>query len=304
MDLLDIRKKAKDKKADDDAAQKAAQAAGAGEGGQPVAGGPGGAEEAAPPPEPKEKKPRARRGKKAAPEPPREAAEPLVPGPDDAPAEGPDEGAALEEMFLALGDEGGDKAVSGPVSVGEVEAGPAPEQPVRERMSGKDGPPSREPADEGGPDDGHEDGEDAGDTLVEYLAFRLGKEEYAVKVEHVREIIRLQKITDVPRAPGFVKGIISLRGVIIPVFDIKKRLGFEDSEGTRATRIVVVSEDGMPQGMIVDKVTGVVRFPEKGIEPPPAVIGGVEAEYIHGVGRLGDRLLILFNTGRVLAMEG
>ncbi|MBI5189446.1 MAG: purine-binding chemotaxis protein CheW [Nitrospirae bacterium] len=177
----------------------------------------------------------------------------------------------------------------------------APEEPPVWDQPPADEPPSPPPH---AVDDGPGEAADTGDAVVEYLAFRLGSEEYAVRVEDVLEIIRLQKITDVPRAPGFVRGIISLRGVIIPVFDIKKRLGFDEAEHTRATRIVVVSEEGMPQGVIVDKVTGVVRFPMKTIEPPPAVIGGVEAEYIQGVGRMGDRLLILLNTGRILAMEG
>jgi purine-binding chemotaxis protein CheW len=155
--------------------------------------------------------------------------------------------------------------------------------------------------DDAGWDDGADD--DAGE-VVEYLAFRLASEEYAVKVEDVKEIIRLQRITQVPRAPEFVLGIISLRGVIIPVFDIKKRLGLDATERTRSTRIVVLSEKGAPQGIIVDKVTGVARLDAAGIEPPPAVIGGVEGEFIEGIGRLDARLLILFNTSKVLEMEG
>ena len=144
----------------------------------------------------------------------------------------------------------------------------------------------------------------AEDEIVEYLAFLLGPEEYAVKVDDVKEIIRLQGITKVPRAPEFVQGIISLRGVIIPVFDVKRRLGLPEADRTRSTRIVVLSEAGSPQGIIVDRVTGVARLKADGIEPPPAVIGGVEGEYIEGIGRLEGRLLILFNTEKVLAMQG
>lgn len=143
----------------------------------------------------------------------------------------------------------------------------------------------------------------SGSSLVEYLAFMLADEEYAVRVEDVKEIIRLQRTTKVPRAEGFVEGIISLRGVIIPVFDIKKRLGLELGGRQRTARIVIVSDNGSPQGIIVDKVTGVARLREDAVEPPPAVIGGIEAEYLEGVGRIGDRLLILFNTGKVLSMD-
>jgi len=140
------------------------------------------------------------------------------------------------------------------------------------------------------------------DSVIEYLAFMLANEEYAVRVEDVKEIIRGQSITGVPRTPGFVLGIISLRGVILPVFDIKDRLGLEGGGIGKTSRIVVVSDKSGLQGIMVDKVTGVVKLPKSAVEPPPSVIGGVEAEYLEGLGRLGDRLLILFNTDKVLAV--
>lgn len=294
MDLLEIRKKAKGLKAEEEEAARKAAEAGAGEPEEAL--GPDAEDVAvsAPGPEPKKKKAAAKRKRPA----PVKAGEP-------APEPVPKDEAGLGEMFLSLGDEEPPAEFeAGEAETLAEEAAGGPEPPVWEQkppddMKGETPPPP--PATE---EEAPSEGEESGETVVEYLAFRLGSEEYAVKVEDVREIIRLQKITDVPRAPGYVRGIISLRGVIIPVFDIKKRLGFEETGHTRATRIVVVAEEGMPQGIIVDKVTGVVRFPVKTVEPPPAVIGGVEAEYIHGVGRIGDRLLILFNTGRVLAMEG
>ncbi len=138
---------------------------------------------------------------------------------------------------------------------------------------------------------------------AEYLAFMLSEEEYALKIEDVREIIRPRKITAVPRAPGFVMGVISLRGMILPVFDIKKRLGLGEAELSRPSRILVVSDRGSEQGIMVDRVTGVVRLGPDDIGPPPSVIGGVEAGYLEGVGRLGDRLLILFDTQKVLSMD-
>lgn len=140
------------------------------------------------------------------------------------------------------------------------------------------------------------------EVYVEYLAFMLADEEYAVKVEDMREIIRLQRVTAVPRAPEYILGITSIRGVIVPVFDIRKRLGLEAREPSRSTRILVMSDDGSPHGVIVDRVTGVVRIGKDDIEPPPAVIGGVDAEYLDGVGRASGRLLILFNTSNVLSL--
>lgn len=144
---------------------------------------------------------------------------------------------------------------------------------------------------------------DSSDEIIEYLAFMLANEEYAVRVEDVKEIIRGQSITTVPRTPGFVIGIISLRGVILPVFDIKKRLGLDGGVASRKTsRIIVVADKYGLQGIMVDKVTGVVKLKGSAIEPPPAIIGGVEAEYLQGLGRIGDRLLILFNTDKVLTV--
>jgi len=138
------------------------------------------------------------------------------------------------------------------------------------------------------------------EEIAEYLAFMLAEEEYAVKVGCVREIIRPQRLTNVPRAPEYILGIISLRGVILPVYDVRRRLGLEEKKISRTTRVLIISDGGSLQGVLVDRVTGVVRLNKIFIEPAPSVIGGVEAEYLDGIGRDGERLLILFNTGRVL----
>jgi len=275
MDLLEIRKKAREKKLAEEAAREADREGNVSETPPPD-------DAPAPPPEqaPEKPRPAKKRKKKAAPK-----RAPVV-EPETGPEAGP----------------GPDAEVAEQAAVPEAEE-IAPPAPVKEAAV-----PAPSPAQTAGPEDELEqylsDEGPAEEGIIEYLAFMLGKEEYAVKVEDVREIIRLQKMTNVPRAPEFVKGIISLRGVIIPVFDIKRRLGLEESVNTRTTRIIVVSDDGSPQGMMVDKVTGVARLKADGIEPTPAVIGGVEAEYLEGVGRIKDRLLILFNTARVLAMEG
>jgi purine-binding chemotaxis protein CheW len=160
-------------------------------------------------------------------------------------------------------------------------------------------PPAKDESDKGPAAEGPETDTD---TVTEYLAFMLADEEYAVKVEDMREIIRLQHITSVPRSPDFILGITSIRGEIVPVFDIRKRLGLEVREPSRSTRILVISDDGSPHGMLVDSVTGVVRLSAGDIEPPPAVIGGVDAEYLEGVGRASGRMLILFNTVKVLTL--
>jgi len=293
MDLLDIRKKAKGlKEAGEAAAQEAAQeAAMAAAPEAEVAEGPPEAAVETPVPKPAKQavpvQPRVKKRRKKAEKPAPELE--AVAGLDDA---APDDVTAVPGLMDALADALVEEVAAVPPPPPEAPVAAAQDLPV---------PPVPATVDGSGWDD---DGPGDLSEVVEYLAFRLASEEYAVKVEDVKEIIRLQRITQVPRAPEFVLGIISLRGVIIPVFDIKKRLGLEATERTRSTRIVVLSEKGAPQGIIVDKVTGVARLEASGIEPPPAVIGGVEGEFIEGIGRLDGRLLILFNTGRVLEMEG
>jgi purine-binding chemotaxis protein CheW len=138
---------------------------------------------------------------------------------------------------------------------------------------------------------------------LELLCFMLADEEYAVDIMEVKEIIKVPEITEIPRVPEFILGIISVRGTIIPVFDLSKRLGLGASERTRATKIIVASDNGKTLGMAVDKVTQVAKISGKKLEPPPPVIGGVEAEYIRGLGRFRERLLILLNLNKVLSFE-
>lgn len=138
---------------------------------------------------------------------------------------------------------------------------------------------------------------------LKVLCFMLADEEYAVDLMEVKEIIKVPEITDVPRVPDFILGIISLRGIIIPVFDLRKRLGLEARERTRSAKIIVASDNGRSLGMVVDKVTQVAKISGKKLEPPPPVIGGVEAEYIQGLGRFREHLLILLNLQKVLSFE-
>lgn len=144
---------------------------------------------------------------------------------------------------------------------------------------------------------------------TELLAFRLLNEEYGVEINRIKEIIKPVEITNVPRTPDFVEGIISLRGVIVPVYNLKKRLKFaapSEESGVvfdNAKRILVVNFDNELIGIIVDAVTGVIKLSKGSVEPTPPVIKGVDAEYLKGVGRFNDRLLILLDIDRVLKWE-
>jgi len=136
--------------------------------------------------------------------------------------------------------------------------------------------------------------------MVQLVVFQLAGETYGVDINYVHEIIRLQPITEVPRTPDFIEGVINLRGRIIPVIDLHKRFGLPPAETTNNTRIMVVEVGGMTVGMIVDAVSEVLRLPEENIEPPPPIIKGVDVAYLKGVGKWEDKLIILLDLDRVL----
>jgi len=135
------------------------------------------------------------------------------------------------------------------------------------------------------------------------VVFQLGAELYGVDIARVHEIIRLQKITRVPRAPSFVEGVINLRGKVIPVVDLRRRFGLPTGEHTRATRIVVVEIGDQVVGLIVDSVSEVLRVNTSTVEPPSPVVAGIDSEYLHGIAKLPERLVILLDLDRVLARD-
>jgi len=143
----------------------------------------------------------------------------------------------------------------------------------------------------------------AGDSEMQLVAFRVGSEEFGVDVKKVEGVISLVDITRMPRAPGFVEGIINLRGQIIAVVDLASRLGIDSSERGSATRIVVVEALEVKVGLIVDSPE-VINIESKDIEASPALVGGdVESSFIKGVVKIGERLLILLDVDRVLSEE-
>ena len=136
------------------------------------------------------------------------------------------------------------------------------------------------------------------------VVFDLADEGYGVDISSVREIIRMQEITKVPRAPEFVEGVINLRGKVIPVVDLRKRFGFPESDATKDTRIVVVDISGQDIGVVVDSVTEVLRIGADAVEPPSSVITTADSEYLLGIAKLDTRLIILLDLEQALsAME-
>lgn len=141
------------------------------------------------------------------------------------------------------------------------------------------------------------------EEMTQLVVFRLGTEEFGVEILQVQEIILLSPITRVPKAPGFVEGVINLRGEIIPVVDLRKRFGLEAGELKEDARIVVVDVADNLVGMIVDEVTQPLSLPTSQIQPPPPLAGGVEAAYLRGIGKLADRLIVILNLERALSSQ-
>ncbi len=139
--------------------------------------------------------------------------------------------------------------------------------------------------------------------LLQLVTFSIGEEEFGVDILSVQEIIRMMDITKVPRAPDFVEGVINLRGKVIPIIDLRRRFGLTTRDHDKHTRIIVIEINNMIVGFVVDSVSEVLRIPASTVEPPPPVVSGLESEYISGVGKLEDRLLILLDLNKLLSGE-
>ena len=135
---------------------------------------------------------------------------------------------------------------------------------------------------------------------VQLVSFRLAREEYGIEITKVQEIILLGEITRVPQTPDFIKGLINLRSTVIPVVDLRLRFGLAAEEPTDETRIMVVNVGGKTLGVIVDAVNEVLRVSQEQIVPPPPTVAGLGHEYLTGLVKLDNRLLILLNIDNIL----
>lgn len=141
------------------------------------------------------------------------------------------------------------------------------------------------------------------EIIFELVGFRLGEEEFGININNVHEINRMVEITPVPRAPHFVMGVINLRGKVVPVLSLRKRLNTDEKEADSKTRIVVVEVKGTVVGFIVDEVTEVLRIPARSVEPAPDLVAGIQSDYIKGVAKLNARLMILLDLDKVLSKD-
>ncbi|MBW8888818.1 MAG: purine-binding chemotaxis protein CheW [Fibrobacteres bacterium] len=145
-----------------------------------------------------------------------------------------------------------------------------------------------------------------------YLTFQLGKEAYGIGIMKVQEIVGVMPVTRMPKLPHFVRGLVNLRGKVIPVFDLRLKFGLERKEDTDRTCIIVVrlSLDGngadaseVTLGIIVDEVSEVVNVPADAIEPAPAFGSSVDVSFLLGVGKLGNKVVMLLDADRILPRE-
>ena len=146
----------------------------------------------------------------------------------------------------------------------------------------------------------------AKDTVVteqQMVLFELGNETYGLDIAAVHEIIRMQPITKVPKAPKYVEGVINLRGKVIPVIDLGKRFGFEKAEKAKNNRIVVVNIQDTTLGVIVDAVTEVLRIATDSIEPVSDIVTTGHSEYLLGIAKLSDKMVILLALEKLLSGE-
>lgn len=133
------------------------------------------------------------------------------------------------------------------------------------------------------------------------VAFRLGDEEYGVSIEQVQKIIHREEPTRIPQTPAFVEGVINLRGDLIPIIDMKKRFNLPGKELDDEARIIVVEVEDQTVGIQVDAVSELLRIPVDSIEPPPPGVASIEAEYLKGVGKVDDRLIILLDIDKLFS---
>lgn len=136
-----------------------------------------------------------------------------------------------------------------------------------------------------------------------FLTFALKKEEFGIEIRYVTEIIGMQNITEVPDMPHYIRGVINLRGKVIPVMDVRLRFGLEERDYDDRTCIIVININEQSVGLIVDRVSEVLDIPKGQIEPPPRVRKGESSRFIQGMGKVGDHTKIILNAHQLLFDE-
>lgn len=143
--------------------------------------------------------------------------------------------------------------------------------------------------------------------LQQYLTFMLGGEAFAIGILSIKEILEYEQLTEVPMTPDSIRGVINLRGAVVPVIDMSVRFGKKSAPNTRRTCIVIleiVSDDEEHTiGVVVDSVSEVLEIPPSEIEPPPSFGSKIRTDFIEGMGKVNGKFVILLNVGKVLSVD-
>jgi purine-binding chemotaxis protein CheW len=138
---------------------------------------------------------------------------------------------------------------------------------------------------------------------IQMVVFNIGKELYGVGIDAVHEIVKVPDITEVPDAPSFLEGVINLRGKIVPVVDLRKRMRLAGAERTKSSRVLITENDKRLVGLLVDAVSEVLKLAPESVEAPPEMISSIGVEYITGVAKVEGRLIIILNLQKVMSIE-
>jgi purine-binding chemotaxis protein CheW len=141
---------------------------------------------------------------------------------------------------------------------------------------------------------------DQGQRTIQAACFRVGAEEYALDIMRIKEIVNPTRITPVPKAPPFIEGIIELRGAILPVVDLRKRFDLPATSITRDSKYIIVALEGRAVGLIVDRVSDVLRIATDELRAPPSMAVGADAQFFQGVYKQADRIIMLLDIDRIL----
>ncbi len=146
---------------------------------------------------------------------------------------------------------------------------------------------------------GEDAGAPSGESVLEFLCFLISNEVYGINIMDIKEIIKPRETAEIPCAPLFISGVISLRGAIIPVIDLRVRLGFQSGEPTGRERILVIKNSTELSGLLVDEVLQVTQVPLDAVEEAPSVLDGVDHRFISGIGRMENRLMIMLDLEKI-----
>ena len=135
------------------------------------------------------------------------------------------------------------------------------------------------------------------------VVFGIGKELFGVGIASIREIVKVPEMTEVPDSPDFLDGVINLRGKILPVIDLRKRLRINEADRTRLTRVLITDGSDRTVGLIVDFVSEVLRIEPNDIEEPPEMVSAIGIEYINGIAKVDEKLIILLDLNKVLSID-